>query len=152
MILDEARTQNIMNLNAPHAYKEAFKSSGLKAMRLALLSKLVFATSRVRAKVFKKRELIKGIRGCNMGFYREDCLAVNGFNEAFEGWGREDSEFVARLLFHGGELRRLKFSAIAYHLYHEENPRTMLESNHQIYLDTIAHKRVWCERGIKANY
>ncbi len=77
-----------------------------------------------------------------MSFYKIDCDEIGGFNENFIGWGREDSEFVARFLFSGGELRRLKFSGIAYHLYHAENSRKMLESNHQIYLNTIKEKRV----------
>lgn len=77
-----------------------------------------------------------------MSFYKSDCIAINGFNESFVGWGREDSEFVARFLFNGGELKRMKFAGIAYHLYHAENSREMLESNHQIYLDTIKNKRV----------
>ncbi|EAV9587800.1 glycosyl transferase, partial [Campylobacter coli] len=29
----------------------------------------------------------------------------------------------------------------AYHIYHEENSKNMLESNHQIYLDTIKNKK-----------
>ena len=29
-------------------------------------------------------------------FFRKDCLNVNGFNEDFIGWGRDDSEFGAR--------------------------------------------------------
>ena len=33
-----------------------------------------------------------------MAFFREDFLSVNGFNEDFVGWGREDSEFGARLI------------------------------------------------------
>lgn len=77
-----------------------------------------------------------------MSFYKSDCMAIGGFNESFVGWGREDSEFVARFLFNGGELRRMKFAGIAYHLYHAENSREMLESNHQIYLDTIKNRRV----------
>jgi hypothetical protein len=30
-----------------------------------------------------------------------DVRAVNGFNNLFEGWGREDSEFVERLFNYG---------------------------------------------------
>ena len=65
--------------------------------------------------------------------------------------GREDSEFVARFLFNGGELRRLKFSALAYHIYHDENSRQMFEKNHQIYLNTIKNKSKWAKMGIKSN-
>ncbi|MFZ5761294.1 MAG: glycosyltransferase family 2 protein, partial [Thermodesulfobacteriota bacterium] len=37
-----------------------------------------------------------GIRACNLAFYRADAVAINGFNEEFQGWGREDSDFVCR--------------------------------------------------------
>ncbi|HEH4434237.1 TPA: glycosyl transferase family 2, partial [Campylobacter jejuni] len=49
---------------------------------------------------------------------------------------------VARFLFNKGIFRRLKFKAIAYHIYHKENSKKMLESNHQIYLDTIKNKKI----------
>ena len=116
---------------------------GISAIALGLVG--------VFAKIFDKKELIKGIRGCNMSFFKCDCEAINGFNEEFVGWGREDSEFVARFLFNGGELRRLKFSALAYHIYHDENSRQMLEKNHQIYLNTIKNKSKWAKMGIKSN-
>lgn len=32
-----------------------------------------------------------------MAFWRDDVVRVNGYNEAIEGWGREDSELAARL-------------------------------------------------------
>src|SRR5690606_7255597 len=49
------------------------------------------------------------IHGCNMAFWKEDAIAVNGYNEDFEGWGPEDKEFVARLLNYGLKKRFLKF-------------------------------------------
>lgn len=38
--------------------------------------------------------------------------------------------------------RRLKFAGVAYHIYHDENPRDMLEVNHNIYLETIRKKKI----------
>ncbi|WP_300449660.1 glycosyltransferase [uncultured Helicobacter sp.] len=149
VILDEKTTQEILTNKVENAFENAFRYGGFKAKRSALLSQMVFATSRIRACFFDTKDFIKGIRGCNMSFYKSDCVAINGFNEAFEGWGREDSEFVARFLFNGGELRRLKFAGIAYHLYHPESTRTMLESNHNIYLKTIVAKSRFCTLGLK---
>ncbi len=40
---------------------------------------------------------LRGIRGCNLAIWRDDLLRVNGYNEDFAGWGREDSELAARL-------------------------------------------------------
>lgn len=72
-----------------------------------------------------------------MSCYKIDYETIGGFNENFKSWGREDSEFVARFLFNGGELRRLKFKGIAYHLYHQENNKANLSQNHQMYLQTL---------------
>jgi len=36
-----------------------------------------------------------------MSFFKDDILAVNGFNEDFEGWGREDSELAVRFYNYG---------------------------------------------------
>src|SRR3546814_1914933 len=47
----------------------------------------------------------RGIKSCNMGFWRDDLLRLNGFNEAMTGWGREDTELAVRA-FHAGLLRR----------------------------------------------
>ncbi len=130
-------------------YKKAFESTHFKSRRIFLLAKLIYKSSKLTQSFFAKNDFIKGIRGCNMGFYKADCEAINGFNEEFIGWGREDSEFVARFLFGGGEFRRLKFGAIAYHIYHDENTRNMLESNHRIYLQTIHDKKTSCVYGMR---
>jgi predicted glycosyltransferase involved in capsule biosynthesis len=38
------------------------------------------------------------VRGCNMSFWKEDLIKVNGYDEEMTGWGREDSEISARLV------------------------------------------------------
>ncbi|WP_307983664.1 glycosyltransferase [uncultured Helicobacter sp.] len=142
VILDSNITKKILESKNYHL---AFTKKPLKARRCKILSKFIFKRSVLKAKVFDKKELIKGVRGCSMGFFKEDFARIGGFSERFRSWGREDSEFVARFLFAGGEFRRLKFSAIAYHLYHDESPKTSLESNHQLYLETIKNKSKSCE-------
>ncbi|BCZ18634.1 hypothetical protein NHP190012_02760 [Helicobacter sp. NHP19-012] len=80
---------------------------------------------------------VAGVRSCNMSFSKQDCLAIEGFNEKFESWGREDSEFVARFLFNHGTLKPLKFCALAYHLHHEKNAHNLLLENHALYLQFL---------------
>ena len=87
-------------------------------------------------------------RGCNMSFFREDFIAVNGYNENFEGWGREDSELARRFHNYGLKNRRLKNIAIIYHIYHFEKPKDNLDVNHQMEMDAINKKTVWCEHGV----
>ncbi len=96
---------------------------------------------------FKSRRL-RGVRTCNFAFWRGDAIAINGFNEEFVGWGREDSEFTARLINYGLKRRNIKFNALAYHLFHPMNDRSHLEKNDRLLRDTIEKKRRWCKKGI----
>lgn len=90
----------------------------------------------------------KGIKTCNMSFYKSECLKVNGFNEDFVGWGREDSEFVERLYNSGIKRKNIKFNCIAYHIWHQENSRASLKENDDILEETTKNKKNWCENGI----
>ena len=91
---------------------------------------------------------LRGTRGCNMAYWRADALRVNGFNEAFVGWGREDSEFTARMLAVGLRRRRLKFGGIVYHLWHEERPRSAVDENHRIFEAIVRSGASRCEAGL----
>ena len=61
-----------------------------------------------------------------------DCIRINGFNNDFIGWGREDSEFASRLLNTGIKRINLKFNAIQYHLWHQESSKKSLFFNDEI--------------------
>jgi len=89
-----------------------------------------------------------GTRTCNISFFKQDCINVNGFNNEFEGWGREDSEFVARLLNNGLNRKNLRFNAIQYHLWHKEGCRKSLEYNNQLLHKSIEKKLKVCTKGI----
>ena len=141
IILNQAQTDEILNGGQYDKNNHPKLPFAFKALRIPLLSSLIYKNSRITSEVFAHKELIKGVRGCNMSFYRADFESIGGFNENFMSWGRDDSEFVARFLFNGGELRRLKFKGIAYHLWHKENDKTELSSNHKLYLHTI-QKRI----------
>jgi len=101
------------------------------------------------ANIFSKNNnTLKGIKTCNFALYRKDAFKVNGFDEEFVGWGREDSEFAVRLLNFGIERNDIKFHAIAYHLYHNENTRQSLLENDDRLHNSIEKKLKWCEKGL----
>lgn len=105
--------------------------------------------SNILSKLFSnKRNYLRGIRTCNMAFYKHDCININGFNNDFEGWGREDSEFVMRLLNSGINRKNVRFNAIQFHLWHNVNIRDYLEKNNAILQDTINNHTQWCNNGI----
>ena len=90
----------------------------------------------------------RGIKTCNLSFFKKDCYLVNGFNNDFIGWGREDSEFVARLYHNGIQRLNLKFHAIAYHIWHNENSRKSLEKNDLLLQETLNSSLKSCANGI----
>ncbi|MBX2810144.1 MAG: glycosyltransferase family 2 protein [Cellvibrionaceae bacterium] len=96
----------------------------------------------------KKNTSMRGTRTCNFSAWRDDLLAINGFNEDYIGWGREDSDLVARLLHAGKQRLKLKCLANACHIFHAENDRERLSNNDTLLADCLAEKRVRCENGI----
>lgn len=105
--------------------------------------------SKTLSKIFsQKRNNTNSVRGCNMGFWKQDLIKVNGFNNDFVGWGREDSEIVIRLLNAGLNRLYLKFAAVAYHLYHHEIDRGSLPENDILLNNTINNQLTRCENGL----
>lgn len=58
------------------------------------------------------------ILGCHFSIFREDIERVNGFDEAYVGWGLEDDDFTMRLHKAGVRGRSLILEAHALHLWH----------------------------------
>ncbi|CAL67244.1 glycosyltransferase family 2 protein [Christiangramia forsetii] len=102
----------------------------------------------LRNKYAAKSGFSKKVRGCNISYWRKDFLAVNGYNEEIEGWGREDSELIIRMLNSGVKGKRLKYGGILYHIYHKEKSRDHVSANSKIQQKTIEDKRTWCENGV----
>jgi len=94
---------------------------------------------------FRKLDMLQT---SNMAFFKDDCIKINGFNEDFVGWGREDGAFGARLFHNGVKRRDLRFKAIGYHIWHNENTRESLKANDKILETSIKNKSRWCENGI----
>ena len=96
----------------------------------------------------RRSRKLSGIRSCNLAAFRSDLVAVNGFNEAFEGWGREDSELAVRLFRYGLWRRSHPFRAVCHHLWHPENERARLSINDRILRETMASSRYDCDHGL----
>jgi glycosyltransferase involved in cell wall biosynthesis len=122
--------------------KFSFFSKGLSNRKNSIHSNLL---SLIFMKKFKS---IKGIKTCNFSFYKKDCIDINGFNNEIEGWGREDSEFVVRILNSGITRKNIPFNLIQFHLWHPHSSRTLLGKNDKILEDAIQSKLDWCEDGL----
>lgn len=90
----------------------------------------------------------RGARSCNLAVWRTDLDQVDGFDAGFTGWGREDSDLIARLLQSGLRRKEGRFATGVLHLWHPDADRSKLPANQQRLSEAIAHRRVRAERGI----
>jgi glycosyltransferase involved in cell wall biosynthesis len=92
------------------------------------------------------------VMSCNMSFWREDLLRVNGFDERMEGYGAEDRELAARLANAGVSRRQVKWAALAVHLEHSSRAQPDVDDmalpNNRLFRDTVEQHIKRCERGI----
>ena len=138
-ILDEQMTKQVI---AKNRFSFSFLSRGIKnrlnAIRFPLFSPLIKSDPQVS----------RNIKACNIAFWRADYIAVNGYDNHFEGWGWEDDEFAARLIHSGVLKRRLKLAAVCYHLNHGHHSRNDIERNRQLYENTISRKAKTAANGL----
>jgi len=118
-------------------------------LRLAIFNSVSNRHHLLRIPLFPplRNTKLKGIKSCNMGFFREDLLAVNGFNEDFVGWGREDSELAVRLFKYGLKRKEHPFLAICFHLWHPSYKSDTL-ANDKLLEETIKGATYSCANGI----
>lgn len=119
-------------------------------LRYALLGRLtgLGKVFRLPFPLVQRNTDMHGILGCNLGIWREDLIAVNGYDESFEGWGKEDSELGARL-YHLGRVRKMvRGQAVIFHLNHPLLPRDNLKRNEAHLERTLRERTVRCKNGI----
>ncbi len=90
----------------------------------------------------------KNLRGGLLGVWKKDLEAVNGWNEAFTGWGLEDTEFVTRLFHSEVVFRKIKFMSLTYHLWHPMQKRENVGQNMRLLDLTIQKKLIKCREGL----
>ena len=78
----------------------------------------------------------RGVKTCNLSVWKSDIVAVNGFEESYQGWGLEDSDLVVRLIKKGLCVKSARFATPVLHLWHEENDRSQLTENQRL-LDAV---------------
>jgi glycosyltransferase involved in cell wall biosynthesis len=92
----------------------------------------------------------RGAQGCNMAFFRADLERVDGFDAAFTGWGREDSDIFVRLIRSGVRRKDGRHATTVLHLWHPQSDRSQLAGN-QAKLDLLLRgQRVRASQGLSA--
>ena len=120
-----------------------FSSGGIKrrrhTLRLPLLSKLYMRLRGSRPGMIKT---------CNQGWWRDDLIRLNGFDERMHGWGREDEELALRAMHAGIGCRHLRLSALGFHLHHQERHQDGESANDGYLAQSRAQRLIRCQAGI----
>lgn len=111
-------------------------------LRIPLLMRLLQNTYKTKGKH------LDYVKGCNMAFWKSDLYLVNGYDESFSGWGREDTDICIRLLHAGVKKKFIKFGGIQYHLHHPLASRDQLEANDVLIEQLRLNQISFCQHGL----
>lgn len=89
-----------------------------------------------------------GARSCNMAIWRRDLDAVDGFDAAYDGWGREDSDLLVRLIHAGIHRKNGTFATGVIHLWHREADRSRLSHNDSLLTDVVSGDQARARSGL----
>jgi glycosyltransferase involved in cell wall biosynthesis len=127
-----------------------FEPGRTSALRWMLTGRITGAAKGIRLPVaiVRRDTTQRGIIGCNFAMWRNDLLAINGFDEDYSGWGGEDSDVGTRL-YHLGRPRKFVYAhAIVFHLNHPRLARDHLARSFARLEETIRSGRIRCARGL----
>ncbi|CAN5331919.1 glycosyltransferase family 2 protein [soil metagenome] len=131
----------------PTSIKTALRQSSWNWSRLRILP-----LQKLIAQLYHWDTHYHYVSGCSMGFWLQDLIDVNGYDEEFTGWGWEDTDIALRLMNLGRRLRFIRLGAIQYHLYHPQASRGQEQANQERAIHTIEQKLVSCAHGLQQHF
>jgi len=138
-LINEQRSHELLrtkDISGLHSFMSGL-GNRFNALRIPLFSGCFFVDPRKS----------HNIKGCNLAFWKDDYVKVNGYYSGFEGWGREDSELGERLINLGIKKKKVKLAAVGYHIFHTFNSRANLGTNEKIYRETVLYKYSYRANG-----
>lgn len=147
VLLNEAFTQAVLSEQVPiHAWSDAqwreARQRGDINRTLPLAHLPLGPLRKLAARRWQR------VRTCNLGAWRADLVAINGFDESFEGWGYEDSDLAVRLINSGVGRKEGAYATGILHLWHRENDRRAEGDNWNRLQQRIRDRAVVAERGL----
>lgn len=107
-----------------------------------------FKAIRLPWPIVNRNQKMYGLLGCNLAVWHDDLVAVNGFDENYEGWGIEDSDLGARLYNIGHKRKFVHGRALVFHLDHPELSKDHVPENLARLQKSIDLGRTRCENGL----
>ena len=91
----------------------------------------------------------RGILGCNMAYWRDDVIAVNGFDESYQGRGMGADSDLGSRIYNLGRRRKFVYGrALVYHLDHPIAPRPHFDANKARLDEVLRSGKTRCEKGL----
>lgn len=109
---------------------------------------LLWPTQRFRKRAPRKW---KGAQTCNLGVHAAAFRSVDGFDEAYEGWGMDDADLAVRLIRAGVFRKEGKFAATVLHLWHPDTDRSTLDENLRLFEETLDGDRIRARVGLSSH-
>lgn len=101
-------------------------------------------------KLISKRKRNTNLLGCNFSCFRSDILAINGFDESYEGTAvGDDTDLEWRFTANGLNIKSCKNACNIFHLHHTSEHR-MVDSSKEIKLmnERKINNIFYCENGL----
>jgi glycosyltransferase involved in cell wall biosynthesis len=148
ILISEALTQSVLANRVPVLTWTAFhwlRAAVTNQINRFIPLLLIPVASPLRKIPAKRWE---GVMTCNLSAWRSDLMRINGFDEAYSGWGLEDSDLVIRLLHAGVYHKSARFAAPVLHLWHRENDRGGLVENRRRLEELLNSGRISIDHGV----
>ena len=122
---------------------------------LSLFQFLINKTKRIEEGIYlpgaplQKNKAVR-LLGCNMGWHKDDLMALNGFDMDYmlPGYG-EDTDIEFRAHRKGMQSINLRWKAIQYHLFHERPEREEdVKQSRTLFESKKEQGYFFCEHGI----
>ena len=97
-----------------------------------------------------RQRVWQGARSCNLAIWRSDLDRIDGFDADYQGWGKEDSDIIIRLLHAGVRRKDGVFATGVLHLWHADADRSQLSENERKLAGVAAGDRIRPQRGLSS--
>jgi glycosyltransferase involved in cell wall biosynthesis len=103
-------------------------------------------------KLFSKKARATAVLGCNFSCFREDMVAINGFDESYgESAVSDDMDLDWRFRAYGLELRSCKNVANVAHLWHKAHDRGDPSAQVALMREREKERKFRCEKGLNTH-
>jgi glycosyltransferase involved in cell wall biosynthesis len=129
----------------------AFESGSTPVWLWALRGRIARPAKSVRLPfaIVRRDRGQRGILGCNMAYWREDIVAVNGFDESYQGRGMGADSDLGSRVYNLGRRRKFVYGrALVFHLDHPVAPRPHFAANKARLEEVLRSGRTRCEKGL----